>query len=97
MSEYLKCDAPGCDHSENVEAITADMVGRPCPKCGSNLLTEADWTMYSTVFQPAMRAMYVAGIARPASIGTAREQVLRVGYHDGEMTVRVPVGAKEVE
>lgn len=43
MEETLRCDAEGCDHIEVVGTITADMIGRPCPKCGANLLTESDW------------------------------------------------------
>ena len=86
--EYLKCDAKGCDHMEDVEAITADMVGKPCPKCGANLLTESDWTVYSVVVQPAMQAMVDAGLARLAPRGTPDEQKIRVGYHDGETTIR---------
>ncbi len=38
----LKCDANGCDHVELVESINAGLVGKPCPKCGANLLTEED-------------------------------------------------------
>lgn len=40
----LKCDAPNCDYYdheakyENYEKY----VNKPCPKCGANLLTEAD-------------------------------------------------------
>lgn len=43
MSEFLKCDAPTCEHVEQVGIITEDMVNTPCPVCGANLLTQADW------------------------------------------------------
>lgn len=41
----LKCDAEGCDYEETVEATSQNVnefIGKPCPKCGANLLTEAD-------------------------------------------------------
>ncbi|MFE8701181.1 hypothetical protein ACFYKX_11300 [Cytobacillus sp. FJAT-54145] len=41
----LKCDAPGCDFidmSIKVEDYE-QWVNAPCPKCGGNLLTEADF------------------------------------------------------
>ena len=40
----IKCDAPGCDYYDD----SAEMedyplyLNKPCPKCGANLLTEAD-------------------------------------------------------
>ena len=43
MQCWLKCDADGCDHQEDVPWLTADMVGKPCPKCGANLLTDDDF------------------------------------------------------
>ena len=40
----LKCDAPDCDYRDDdirVEEYES-YLGKPCPKCGANLLTEAD-------------------------------------------------------
>jgi len=38
------CDNPVCDHREDVEVRDMpSFVGRPCPKCGENLLTDADF------------------------------------------------------
>lgn len=37
----LKCDS--CDHSETVEALSASLIDKPCPRCGANLLTKADY------------------------------------------------------
>jgi hypothetical protein len=42
MSEFLKCDAAGCDHFE-LTAITIDVVDKPYPKCGANLCTKEDF------------------------------------------------------
>jgi len=52
MQLYLQCDAEGCDHKEFVDTITEEMIGKECPLCGSNLLTEEDFKM----FEPLMQA-----------------------------------------
>ncbi len=38
----LKCDAPGCDFRDDAAIPHESLIGKPCPKCGANLLTEAD-------------------------------------------------------
>jgi hypothetical protein len=43
--EYLKCDASSCDHFE-MAPIVIENVGKPCPKCGANLLTQDDFINY---------------------------------------------------
>jgi len=46
MVHYLKCDAKRCMHLEVHPALTWDMVDKPCPSCGENLLTQADAEAY---------------------------------------------------
>lgn len=46
MVHYLKCDAKGCMHLEVHPELTWDMVDKPCPNCGANLLTQADADAY---------------------------------------------------
>jgi hypothetical protein len=43
--EYLKCDTPSCDHFE-MTPIVIENVGKPCPKCGANILTPNDFIDY---------------------------------------------------
>lgn len=43
VGHQLQCDAPACDHVEELAEITADLIGKPCPRCGANLLTEEDF------------------------------------------------------
>jgi hypothetical protein len=41
----IKCDAPGCDYHQDDEPVNEgfrEWLNRPCPKCGANLLTQAD-------------------------------------------------------
>ncbi|MBL4886788.1 MAG: hypothetical protein JKY95_19965 [Planctomycetaceae bacterium] len=42
---YMQCDAKDCDyitHDVNNDTVF-DYRNKPCPKCGENLLTDADW------------------------------------------------------
>jgi len=43
--EYLKCDTPSCDYLEMTPIVVED-IGKPCPKCGANLLTQDDFIDY---------------------------------------------------
>lgn len=90
MSEFLKCDAEGCDHVEDVAEITVDMVGKPCPKCGANLLTPEDWTFYSTVFRPGLDALAAAGLDVRAGKDTPADERAAFNYHDGEIRISLP-------
>jgi hypothetical protein len=47
-TEFLKCDAPDCDHFE-MTPITVDVVDMPCPKCGANLCTKDDFILFSSI------------------------------------------------
>jgi hypothetical protein len=47
-TEFLKCDAPGCDHFE-MTPVTIDAVDKPCPKCGANLCTQQDYLDFRTL------------------------------------------------
>ena len=48
MNDFLKCDARGCDHFENI-AVTIEVVGKPCPKCGANLCTQEDFVIFKSL------------------------------------------------
>lgn len=87
MSEYLKCDAHGCDHVETLDRITSDMVGKACPACGANLLTKDDWEYHDKFMRPAMEAMEALGLTQRAKMGEAG--AVRVGYHNGELSMRL--------
>lgn len=40
----IQCDAPGCGFVDETAKLEdwEGWLGRPCPRCGANLLTEAD-------------------------------------------------------
>jgi hypothetical protein len=40
---FLKCDRKGCAYIEFHKQLDAGMINKPCPLCGSNLLTAPDF------------------------------------------------------
>ena len=84
MGEFLKCDTEGCDHVEQVGTITAEMVERPCPVCGSSLLTQDDWNQWSSVISPMLKA--VVSLSEGAPEGGSKTKV-SVHVHNQKLTV----------
>lgn len=39
---FLKCDKDQCTYEEIVKNIDSSYINKPCPMCGSNLLTKQD-------------------------------------------------------
>lgn len=40
----LTCDKPGCDYQDDTPSSEyKSCINKPCPKCGSSLLTQADY------------------------------------------------------
>ena len=83
----LKCDAPGCAYvSPDEIALTPDVIGRPCPTCGANLCTEADFRgMYAvrtavSGINTLMRGLF--GEPDPKDVSG-----YLVNYHDGALTI----------
>lgn len=90
MSEFLKCDNEACGVTHDVGAITEDMIGTPCPKCGSDLLTKADWDFYVSVMKPGMEAMVALGLTKPAGADTPEHLRMSVNSHNGELRIKFP-------
>ncbi|OHC93921.1 MAG: hypothetical protein A3H25_02870 [Sphingomonadales bacterium RIFCSPLOWO2_12_FULL_63_15] len=88
MSAVLNCDAAGCGHVEPVESIIEADIGRPCPKCGANLLTRADFDYWAANIEPMFRMLSDAGLLREAGEGSSEPSALvSFGYHDGKTTI----------
>lgn len=66
MFNQLICDAAACDHREDVEALTEDLIGKACPKCGADLLTREDFEAGKRM-QAMIDLLKAAGIAKDAS------------------------------
>lgn len=49
----IKCDNPECDYmNQSVELEDyPNWLNRPCPKCGSNLLTQADYDNVKAIIE----------------------------------------------
>ena len=90
-SFYLLCDE--CGHTENYdEPMSRKHVGAPCPKCGADMLTEADYKI-------GRRVAFVLGIFE--FFGLMRrgaldekpgpgERKLRFHGRDGRLTITEP-------
>lgn len=87
MRFHLKCDATGCDHRESHPEPSDDLVGRPCPKCGANLLTQADYDEVMQHTWPALVLLEKLGVVREPESGEKAD--LSINYHDGELRVRL--------
>lgn len=63
------------------------MVGTPCPKCGSDLLTQSDYDFYESVIAPALDLIeYINGIVDPT--GEKPRKMVSVHGHNGKVTVQ---------
>ena len=96
MPAFLKCDAAGCDHVEDVEAITPELIGKPCPKCGSNLLTEADCEAWLAMVQPGIELAKKLGLLVDRAPSGDDLVKLRLGLHENQFTATaIPVASDE--
>jgi HPt (histidine-containing phosphotransfer) domain-containing protein len=52
---YIQCDNPGCGYESPTETTSLEhlkeQIGTPCPKCGSNLLTQEDYDDTAKTFE----------------------------------------------
>lgn len=88
MTAFLQCDAEGCDHREAVEAMTAEHIGRRCPKCGTNLLTRADFDASAPLFA-LYDALNAAGLTIDPEQNADAAVLLSVRHHAGETTIKI--------
>lgn len=80
---FLKCDAEGCDHVEPVAEIRKDDIGKPCPKCGANLLTEEDFISMK-VIEAALQAI---SDVTPAPAADAEAVSYSINPHGKSVTI----------
>ncbi|SEN50379.1 hypothetical protein SAMN04489859_100885 [Paracoccus alcaliphilus] len=90
MKMSLMCDASGCDHIEYVDGITSDLIGKPCPKCGENLLTDEDYKESMPIFA-AWKIILAMGIISSPDDPRSEGTLVEVRHHDGETTVKTKV------
>ena len=51
----IKCDNPSCDYMDHSVELKdySNWLNKPCPKCGSNLLTQADYDNVKAIVELA--------------------------------------------
>jgi hypothetical protein len=92
--EYLQCDADGCDHVETITGpITEALIGKACPKCGSNLLTADDFAVHQKLlagvdFMNAALSELFPELADMPTPPDEEVSVLQVHHHDGCTTLK---------
>lgn len=92
MGGVLQCDEDDCDHVEEVEAISEDMIGKPCPKCGASLLTQEDYDFWVERIQPAFDLMRELGLAVELPADAAPpEGMAKVSVHAHNNTITTKI------
>lgn len=83
--EFLKCDADGCDHIETVPVVSEGLIGKPCPKCGADLLTREDYDGHTAI----IASIKILNDALPSSGDEAERVPLRVNPHAGKINIEI--------
>ena len=87
MSNYLQCDADGCGHREPTPDYGPHLIGKPCPVCGANLLTQEDFDGYEP-YRRVMDALVEAGLATYDEDDSEPGKVeMEIGHHGGKTSV----------
>lgn len=86
-SAFLKCDALGCDHVGEVPAITRELIGTPCPKCGANLLTEADADQWLAQVEPLLAFLKPLGLITDGAFDVPADQRVEFHLHEAKLTI----------
>lgn len=89
----LKCDAQGCDHVEKVSAITAECIGKPCPKCGANLLTQEDHDAALILEATVDLINQTIGPVEAPADTASRPTMISINPHSGELNIKVSPSA----
>lgn len=89
---FLHCDAPACGIDVTVEKIDENCIGRPCPSCGSDLLTREDFTRFQ-LMETAMRV--VNEIAGPIEGDRRAGSLVRVHVHNDDISIKISGGSHD--
>jgi len=85
---YLLCDV--CGHKEHYEEeMTRKFIGTPCPACGANMLTEADYKLGRRV-RFVLRIFEFLGLMRRGAINETPgpgERKLQIHGHKSKVTL----------
>jgi len=87
--EYLKCDADWCDYEGNEPDYGAHLIGKPCPKCGADLLTQGDFDQGEPM-RTMMQMLVKAGLVFEPDADTSHMKapaLLKVKSHKGKIII----------
>lgn len=91
----LKCDAENCDFSEEVADISAKLIGKPCPKCGTNLLTEVDYK--ATVALKAAVDLLNTFVGPVSNTYSPEPALVLINPHQNKITITLPASKPHQE
>lgn len=74
--------------------MTRKHIGTPCPECGADMLTEADYKVGARI-QFLMSVLQFFGLARRARRHDS-DVLVRTHYHNGQTTITEIRGGEEV-
>lgn len=85
---YLKCDADGCSHVEEIERLERELIGKECPVCGANMLTEEDF-QHRLKVEGIIALMRAFGIATDEANATKHHVKVEVNPRGGELNLKI--------
>lgn len=88
----LKCDAEGCGYEETVDEISESNIGKPCPKCGSNLLTTGDFEASLFLHRMVNIVNELVGPINASEISDCA--LVSVNPHGNKITIEVKPNAR---
>ena len=85
---YLKCDADGCSHVEEIERLERELIGKECPSCGANMLTEEDF-QHGLKVEGMVALMQALGIATDEAGATKDHVKVEINPRGGELNLKI--------
>ena len=86
--KYLQCDAEGCGHIESIDSLTREMIGKPCPLCGADMLTEDDYQAGLKI-EGMMDLMVSLGLATSEENATKDHVKVEINPRGGELNLKI--------
>lgn len=90
----IKCDNPMCDFSDMTVTTESypEWLNRPCPSCGDNLLTQADFDAVNKVLEAAKQINQLAEALGISTTEDSTEQPVKMRFKfngDGDPKISV--------
>ena len=85
---FLKCDAEGCDHLEMTPDYGPHYIGKPCPKCGADLLSQQDFDAAQPMYQ-AIELLKKMGLVGKEPEAGRKYVNLSFGHHNGKSKIEI--------